>query len=127
MMNKMITIMAAAAALVLATGNAKAVDMRRWTAASTGDPIDWDATLRYWTQAARQAGQDGIQTCANPMGIWTNDVLSLSAVAKYLGLSPDDLDSADVLYFERQALIQACLVNTFLHRWEAKYPWVLLF
>ena len=119
--------MAAAAALVLATGNAKAVDMRRWTAASTGDPIDWDATLRYWTQAARQAGQLSLPTWVNPLGIWGSDILTLTGVAKYLGLSPEDLDSADVLYFERQALIQACLVNTFLHRWEAKYPWVLLF
>jgi hypothetical protein len=71
----------AVAAFALATG-AQAVDVRRWTAASTGDPIDWDATLRYWTQAARQAGQLSLPTCVNPLGIWTSDVLTLTVGSK---------------------------------------------
>jgi hypothetical protein len=126
MMKRIMPIMAVTA-FALATGAlAVAVNVTQWSGVMTGDPnpINWDATLQYWTKEAQQAGDkyaflSQVDNSDNPMGIWSGDAHSLSALAETLETTRENLVQqmessgyrAIILYIEQQTLIEACLVN----------------
>jgi hypothetical protein len=118
----MMKIMAAAAALTLVAGNAQAVDVTVWSPAMEGCTIVWDAIVPDLTEQAQLAGYKcAYQTYKdNSMGIWSSDAHSLSAIAANRGITRENLVSAmeesseyrsEILYLERQTLIEACLAN----------------
>ena len=116
----------AAAAIVLAAGNAEAVNV---TESYPGATLDWDGTFRMWTEEAQKAGEK----CAfqantdKSMGIWSSDAHSLIAIAATLGITRENLVvamdqsswyRAEILYVEQQTLIEACLANIYIRQYR---------
>jgi hypothetical protein len=108
MMKKMMIIMAAAA-LGLVAGNAEAVDVTKTPAMDNRIETDWVGTAQYWTRKAQEAGDKLARQAQADLGIWSSAAHSKSAIEAALGWT--NMDQVQILYIERQKLLEVCLQN----------------
>ena len=115
-MKTMMKIMMAAAMFGLAAGNAQAFDVTKVQSLSIpGATLDWVGTAQEWTKKAKEAGNKFAQQAQtdNSLGIWSSAAHSKSAIEAALGWrwTDDNMDQVQILYIERQKLLEVCLQN----------------